>query len=259
MSKRGRIWVGTSGWSYNHWIGPFYPKGIAAGAFLSFYARRFASVEINSTFYGLPKAASQLSWLEQTPTGFLFACKASRYITHMKKLKDPEAGLATFFAAIEPLGPKLGPILFQLPPRWRLNVSRLEAFLEALPPERRYAFEFRDETWFSGETYALLERYGVAFCCYDLAGRESPHEVTGDFCYVRLHGPADAYEGCYNNDDLSVWAQRLLIWSKAGRDCYCYFDNDAMGCAPRNAQRLIGLLNQRRARPVRAPSAGPGR
>ncbi len=243
MGKRGQIWVGTSGWSYDHWIGPFYPKGTAASAFLPFYARRFASVEINSTFYGLPKSATLQSWLAQTPSGFLFACKASRYITHMKKLKDPEAGLASFLAAIEPLGPKLGPILFQLPPRWRLNAARLEEFLQALSPQQRYAFEFRDASWFADETCALLERYGAAFCCYDLAGWQSPREVTSDYCYVRLHGPADAYAGCYDDAALADWSQQLLTWSNAGHDCYCYFDNDEKGYAARNARRLLEFLH----------------
>ncbi len=250
MAKRGQIWVGTSGWSYDHWIGPFYPKGTAASDYLPFYAQHFASVEINSTFYGLPKPASVQSWLEQTPPGFLFACKASRYLTHMKKLKDPDTGLAKFLAAIEPLGPKLGPILFQLPPHWRRNAARLEEFLQALPAGQRYAFEFRDESWFSEEIYALLKRYGAAFCCYDLAGRESPREVTADYCYVRLHGPGDAYAGCYDDAALADWSQQLLTWSNAGHDSYCYFDNDEKGYAARNATRLFELLRERRAQVV---------
>jgi uncharacterized protein YecE (DUF72 family) len=247
MDMPGRIWVGTSGWRYDHWIGPFYPNGTAAGAFLLFYSRYFATVEINSTFYGLPKAASLASWLADTPPDFIFACKASRYITHMKKLKDPEAGLTRFFTAIEPLGPKLGPILFQLPPRWRLNISRLEEFLQALPAHHRYAFEFRDESWLTAETFALLRKHGTALCCYDLADHQSPQEITGDFCYVRLHGPAAAYEGSYDNNALLVWAERLLTWSKTGRDCYCYFDNDEAGYAAQNADSLLKLLMDRRA------------
>lgn len=247
MAKAGRIWVGTSGWQYEHWIGPFYPPGTASSAFLPFYARHFASVEINSSFYGLPKATSLQSWLECTPPDFIFACKASRYITHMKKLKDPQAGLAAFFAAIEPLTPKLGPILFQLPPHWRCNLARLEEFLQAVPARHRAAFEFRDESWLTAETFGLLQKHGAACCCYDLAGREALNDISGDFCYVRLHGPGAAYQGCYGDDALLEWARRLIAWSETGRDCYCYFDNDEKGYATRNAASLLTFLKNRRA------------
>lgn len=183
-----RIHIGTSGWHYEHWVGPFYPEAVPAEDYLSFYAERFAAVEVNNTFYQLPARETLVSWRDGTPGDFLFACKASRYITHMKKLKDPRDSLRRFFEVVEALDPKLGPILFQLPPRWHVDVERLEGFLEALPAGRRYAFEFRDESWFAAEVYDALARHNAAFCIYDLAGRRSPVEVTADFAYVRLHG-----------------------------------------------------------------------
>ena len=160
----------------------------------------------------------------------------------MKKLKDPEEGLRRFFAPLAPLGEKLGPVVFQLPPRWRADLGRLAAFLQALPPDRRYAFEFRDESWLVPDTYALLERHGAALCLWDLAGRRSPVRLTADFAYVRLHGPGGPYQGSYDDAALAAWAERVLAWRAAGVSTYCYFDNDDSGHAPRDALRLARLV-----------------
>lgn len=199
-------------------------------------------MEVNSTFYRLPKAETLKTWLDRTPEGFVFACKASRGITHMKKLRDPLESGKAFFEAITGLGDKLGPILFQLPPRWRVNPARLEAFLAALPAGCRVAFEFRDESWFTPAVYESLARRNAAFCIYDLNRRCSPIEVTADFVYLRLHGPGAPYRGSYDDMTLVAWARRLLIWRRAGLDAYCYFDNDEKGYAALDASRLSGLV-----------------
>lgn len=226
LPRDPEIRIGTSGWHYDHWIGRFYPANTAHTALLDRYAEHFDSVEINTAFYRLPAAATFAAWRDSTPDRFISACKASRYITHMRKLKDPTVSVARFLEAALKLGPKLGPILFQLPPKWRPNVRRLETFLEALPPSRRYAFEFRDSRWFDDAVLSALERHGCAFCVYDLAGTQSPAEVTADFAYVRLHGPAGAYRGNYDDAALARWARRLIDWRASGRDVFCYFDND---------------------------------
>jgi uncharacterized protein YecE (DUF72 family) len=240
-----RIHVGTSGWHYDHWVGPFYPEGTRSKDMLACYAERFRAVEINSTFYSLPSADTLAGWRDGTPADMVFACKASRYITHMKKLKDPEQSIRRFFDAIAALGDKAGPVLFQLPPRWKADVERLERFLAALPEDRRYAFEFRDESWFRDDIYRVLSRRDAALCVYDLAGRRSPVQATADFAYVRLHGPGDAYKGNYDGRTLSGWARRFLGWRDQGCDVYCFFDNDENGYAALNAIRMQEMIARR--------------
>jgi uncharacterized protein YecE (DUF72 family) len=244
----GRIFVGTSGWHYAHWVGPVYPPGTRAADFLAHYAQRFGTVEINSTFYHLPARESLARWRDTVPRDFRFACKASRFITHMKKLAPGGPGLGRFLDAVAALGPKLGPILFQLPPRWELDLDRLARFLRLLPGTRRFAFEFRDPSWLRAETYALLAEHGAALCLYELAGRRTRPRTTADFVYVRLHGPAGAYRGTYPARTLRRWAARCTTWTREGRDVYCYFDNDERGYAARDALRLRGRLE----------GAGPG-
>jgi uncharacterized protein YecE (DUF72 family) len=243
----GEIYIGTSGWHYAHWSGPFYPESMKADAYLSFYASKFRSVEINNTFYHLPEPKTLAQWRDITPPGFLFACKASRYITHMKKLKDPGQTVCRFFDVIATLGPKLGPILFQLPPHWHLDSERLRLFLAALPGGLRFAFEFRDESWFAPQVFELLEQRGAAFCAYDFNGRQSPVRVTASFVYVRLHGPDGPYRGQYSGRTLAGWAKRFLAWQKSGLDIYCYFDNDEAAYAAQDAMRLAGMVAGRSA------------
>jgi uncharacterized protein YecE (DUF72 family) len=234
--------IGTSGWHYPHWQGPFYPRELAPAAWLDYYAKYFATVEINSSFYRLPSRAAVRAWRQATPPGFTFAIKASRYITHMKKLRAPRTSLHAFLTVAQALGNKCGPLLFQLPPHWRCNPERLAAFLRALPKNRECAFELRDPSWHNPEIYALLRRYNAAFCIYDLAGYESSHRLTADFAYIRLHGPsAWAYAGCYSPDALAQWAQRIRAWRKLRR-VYVYFDNDEAAYATRNALELRALL-----------------
>lgn len=238
------IHVGTSGWHYDHWVGPFYPEGMSSSGFLPFYAERFDTVEINNTFYQLPDPETLARWRDATPAGFRFACKGSRYITHMKKLKDPQESTKRFFQVAEALDDKLGPILFQLPPRWSANVERLEAFLAALPDNGRYVLEFRDDSWFTQEIQEGLSRANVALCIYDLAGHHSPLQVTADFAYVRLHGPDESYGGSYSDEALAGWARRFLQWQAEGREVYCFFNNDREGHAVRNALRLKEMITE---------------
>ena len=241
---KGRIRIGTSGWSYDHWLGTFYPKGTRQRDLLAVYAERFESVEINRTFYKLPAAGTMTAWRAQTPADFLFAAKASRFLTHRKKLKDPEEPVARLLGCVEALGEKLGPLLFQLPPRWRVNPERLERLLEVLPDRHRYAFEFRDPSWHAPKILELLSKRDAAFCIFDLAGKRSPIEVTADFVYIRLHGPGAAYQGSYEGRTLSGWARRIKGWSEAGKEVYCYFDNDEKAYAPYDALRLKAMVER---------------
>lgn len=237
----GEVWIGTSGWHYKHWVGPFYPPRTSAAKMLPYYVGRFNTVELNNSFYHLPKESALHYWRDCTPDGFCFAVKGSRFLTHMKKLKDPDAGLARFMSAVEVLGGKLGPILFQLPPNWELNLERLALFLQALPPHHRYAFEFRNPTWEVQSVYELLERHNAAFCVFDLAGYQSSLRVTAEFAYVRLHGPGGKYQGSYSEDALAAWARQIAEWQRRLHTVYCYFDNDDSGYAARNALRLKEL------------------
>jgi uncharacterized protein YecE (DUF72 family) len=236
--------IGTSGWHYPHWVGPFYPEGMRPDRYLRFYAERFRTVEINASFYRLPARTTFAAWRKGAGAGFVFALKASRYATHMKKLKDPQASLGRLFDAAAGLGEALGPVLFQLPPRWRVNVARLDSFLGALPAGVRAAFEFRDPSWLTGVVYDALAAHGAALCIYDLDGRTSPLEVTADFVYVRLHGPRRAYEGRYGRRGLAPWAERIDEWRQRG-EVFCYFDNDEAGYAPRDAATLLELVGGR--------------
>ena len=238
-----RCWIGTSGWSYKHWRGPFYPSGMGKGADqLRFYVERFDTVEVNGTFYRLIEADTFRRWHEATPSGFVFACKGSRFLTHMKRLKDTGQGVTRFFERVEALEDKLGPIVFQLPGRFKPDRDRLAAFIEALPRPHRYAFEFRDPSWFQPGVLEALAARNVALCLYEFAGQEAPLEVTADFVYIRLHGPDGPYQGSYGDQALRPWAKRIGAWTKQGRDVYCYFDNDDRGFAPKNALRLKELL-----------------
>ncbi len=245
---KSKIRVGTSGWHYEHWRGNFYPEDMRASGMLDFYAQRFATVEINNSFYHLPSVETFRGWKEQTPAGFTFAVKANRYITHMKKLKDPAASIARFFAAVETLEEKLGPILFQLPPHWHRDAERLEEFLRALPREHRRAFEFRDPTWFHEEVWSLLRQHKAAWCVYDLAEAQSPERLTCDFSYLRLHGPApQKYSGRYTRAQLRRWLDKCRQWLEEGAtQVYIYFDNDQSGYAAQNAAELRELADSAR-------------
>lgn len=239
---KGAVHIGTSGWHYKHWRGAFYPQDLPASKMLAFYLQHFNTVEINNSFYRLPAESSLKSWREAAPENFCFAVKGSRFLTHMKKLKDPQIGLGNFLPRVEILAEKLGPILFQTPPWWECNAERLANFLAALPGFHRYSFELRNPTWHNPEIYALLRQYNAAFCAYDLAGFLSPIEVTADFSYVRLHGPGGAYQGSYDRAALENWASRISEWRRSLRAVYVYFDNDQAAFAVQNARDLRDLV-----------------
>jgi uncharacterized protein YecE (DUF72 family) len=240
------IHIGTSGWHYPHWRGNFYPARLPARAWLGYYAERLSCVEINNSFYRLPALPEIRSWSGQTPEDFRFAVKAWRVITHRHRLKDCAPFIADFLAPARRLGRRLGPILFQLPPRWRCNMARLRDFLALLPrrPGMRYAFEFRDPDWHREEVYALLARFNAAFCIFELGALRAPPIATADFVYVRLHGPAGAYAGSYAAPALRRWAARLRDWHREGRDVWLFFDNDEAGYAVRNALTLRALVER---------------
>lgn len=236
------IHIGTSGWHYKDWVGPFYPDDTRPKGMLAYYAGEFGVVEINNSFYRLPDTKTLSTWKASTPERFTFAFKASRYITHNKKLRDAGEALDKMVGVVSALGDKLGPILFQLPPRWKVNSQRLDGFLGMMPPGLRVAFEFRDPSWFNDEVYGILRSHGAAFCIYELDGRKSPTEVTGDLVYIRLHGPDGAYKGSYSTRDLSGWAGAISSWTRSGKDVYCFFDNDERGYAAQNALELKRML-----------------
>lgn len=209
---------------------------------LGWYAERFDTVEINNSFYRLPAASAFETWCRETNPGFCFAAKASRYITHNKKLTDPESANEKFISLVERLEKRLGPILFQLPPSWKLNADRLHTFLSALPRTHRYAFEFRNPTWNVRAVYEVLRRHKAAFCIYELAGFQSPIEITADFTYLRLHGPGNKYQGDYSSSTLRSWTKRFESWQKELNHVFVYFDNDQAGFAPKNALELKKMV-----------------
>lgn len=214
---------------------------------LDYYAQHFDTVELNTTFYRLPPENGVDQWRESTPKGFTFAAKGSRFITHMKKLSDPELAIERYFERVDRLGAKLGPIVFQTPPWWEDNLERLDAFCAALPPKHRYAFELRNPTWHSAECYRILKRHNAAFCIFEIAGFHSPIEITANWTYVRLHGPGGAYQGSYSEETLRTWAERIRSWMEELRAAYVYFDNDQAGYAVQNALELNRMVAHRRA------------
>jgi uncharacterized protein YecE (DUF72 family) len=246
--RRAAIRIGASGWHYRSWVGQFYPHDAKPPSFLGHYTERFDCVEVNSTFYRLPQRKTVEAWRAQVPEGFLFAVKASRFITHMKKLKNPDEPIRRMFSVIDGFGATLGPILFQLPPGWRANVERLRDFLAALPKGRRYAFELRDESWLCDEVFEALSQANAAHVLYDFDGRQPPERVTADFVYVRLHGPGARYKGSYSSPALAAWRERAERWRRQGLDVFVFFDNDEEGYAAADAERLQRMFAPQHSR-----------
>ncbi len=242
---RGSFHIGTSGWHYDEWTGPFYPKDLPPGERLDHYTRRLSCVEINNTYYQMPKPETLEAWRSVAPDGFLFAVKASGYISHRKKLKDPQDTLPVFYETIDRLGNRLGPVLYQLPPHWHADLNRLEAFLRILPRPASAAFEFRDRSWIVDEARELLSEHGAAFCIYHLSGYESPRWVTSpSIVYVRLHGPGNAYQGSYDGRTLNGWRHQIEGWVEDGRQVFVFFNNDQAGYAAQDALALREKLER---------------
>lgn len=236
-------WIGTSGWSYDHWQGILYPPSTPIGQRLAWYVKRFKTVEANNTFYHWPRDVTFQNWHDRLPSEYAFTVKASRVLSHYLKLTSPERSIHRMTAGLTALADKRGVLLVQLPPSMEIDVPRLEYFLGALPREWRTAIEFRHPSWHVDPVFDLLERYGVAYCI--MSGAELPCllRATASFVYVRLHGPDHhhLYAGSYSDDDLRWWADRLREWGAQGKDVYAYFNNDGAGNAVRNAELLAQL------------------
>ncbi len=236
------IRIGTSGWYYDHWAKRFYPPDLPKSRWLEYYAEHFNTVEINNTFYHLPKEKTLQRWHQIAPKGFLYAVKASRYITHIKKFSDAAEPLELFFERVRLLKDSLGPVLYQLPPSLHKDLPLLEAFIRLLPKKPPAIFEFRHQSWYGDDTFGLLNKLGVGFCVHDLSGNESPRVVTGDIVYARFHGTSGRYAGDYSESQLREWAEWLKDQAQKARAIYAYFNNDARGHAVKNAKQLIEQL-----------------
>jgi uncharacterized protein YecE (DUF72 family) len=239
----GSVRIGTSGWVYKHWRERFYPPELRQNAWFDYFARHLDTVEINNSFYRLPTENAMLGWRRQAPAGFVYAVKASRYLTHMKKLKDPEEPIDNVVNRARVLGPHLGPLLYQLPPHWPYNGERFQHFLAALPRDLQHAVEFRELSWCNDEARGLLERYGVASCLHDMQGWPCSRWVTARFVFVRYHGPTQIkYAGSYDDDRLWKDAEQYADWARQGLDVYAYFNNDQAAYAVYNAMRLRDMV-----------------
>ncbi|QDC37471.1 DUF72 domain-containing protein [Sphingobium fuliginis] len=238
------IRIGCSGWNYRDWRGRFYPEKLAAKNWFSYYAQQFDTVEINNSFYRLPRPETVDKWREQAPGGFCYAAKANRYLTQMKKLKDCEEPLARMMESFAHFGPTLGPVLYQLPPHFSLDLPRLEAFLRIAPRDPVPVFEFRHSSWYVDELFALLERYGAAFCVHDMPGSASPRLGVGSTAYVRFHGTTGKYRGGYSHERLADWAEWMKAQSSDGRTVWAYFNNDYDAQAIADARILKALTEK---------------
>lgn len=234
--------VGTSGYQYDHWRGVLYAPDLPKRAWFSRYAEVFDTVELNNTFYGLPGCETVDDWRRQAPAGFLYSLKFSRYGSHLKRLDDPADTIAAFLERASRLGHLLGPILVQLPPRWRADPGRLAAFLDTAPATQRWAIEFRDPDWLQDAVFDVLQRHNAALCIHDLID-DHPVEITADWVYLRFHG--DRYRGSYSRQFLAARAARIAAWLDDGLDVFAYFNNDADGGAVVNARDLKRYLSRR--------------
>lgn len=236
--KKAQVHIGTSGWSYSHWKENFYPKEIKPANWLEYYSHAFSTVEINNTFYRMPKKSTVEKWHEDVPDAFIFSIKISRYISHRKKLHDCKESLDFFYQRIKPMGSKTGPILIQLPPSFKANQERLIDFIGYLNTDYKHTFEFRHPSWFTEDIYELLNKNKIALCITDLNKKLSPEEITSDFTYIRLHGPKKAYQGSYGKANLRNWKKKIDRWLASSISVFCYFDNDEKGFAIEDAKVL---------------------
>ena len=246
-----RNFVGTSGWTYADWADVFYPDTISKKRWLAHYAGIFSTTEINSSFYRTPSLEAVRNWRRSVPNDFVFAWKASKFITHWKRLSENcQSSLKLMETRLAVLGDRLGPVLFQLPERMHADRERLANFLGLLSPKRRYAFEFRHASWYEEPVLKLLRDEGISLCLSDHHQAPAPWETTADHVYIRLHGPTGRYHGNYSPSRLQDWAKAIARWNRQARTVYCYFDNDQKSAAPQDAQSLIGLLRKRCGRQV---------
>lgn len=231
--------VGTSGWHYKDWQGLFYPHKMTSDHYLAYYARTFDTVELNSVFYRLPSRETVKEWWRTTPSDFLFAYKGSRFITHLKKLEDCREPLRQMFQRARALKNKLAVVLWQLPPFFKKDLTRLDTFIRQLPKAPRHVFEFREPSWYDSEIFNLLERHAIGLCLHDMKGKEPPWVVTSKLVYIRFHGPSEQkYHGLYRSADLQPWVRRIQTCLQEKRDVFVYFNNDYEGHALVNAGQL---------------------
>ena len=235
-----KCYIGTSGWHYEHWKGSFYPQGLPKTAWLEYYTRHFHTVELNNSFYHLPSEKAFNHWRISAPQGFIYSVKVNRLITHLKKLRDCVEPLTNFITRAQLLGDKLGPLLYQLPPGLKCNAQLLEDFIKILPRGKRHVFEFRDPSWFDEKIFDILSHYDCGLCIFDMPDFSSPVMVTCDFAYLRFHGSQSLYGGCYSDDELKSWADKIRALDVS--TIYAYFNNDAGGFAIQNALTLKQLL-----------------
>jgi uncharacterized protein YecE (DUF72 family) len=237
------IWIGTSGWTYDGWRGPFYPEKLPKKDWLRYYGGQFASTEINASFYRTPSLEAVRAWRRDTPDNLIFAWKASKFMTHWKRLLPTcENSIALMQTRLRVLGPRLGVVLFQLPRRFGKNTKRLRDFFHMLPRRYRYAFEFRDKAWYGDDVFELLHDFDVALCISDHADAPAPWVATARHVYVRGHGPSGRYQGSYSAKTLRRWAEAVRRWRSERRDVFVYFDNDQKAAAPRDARRLMRMV-----------------
>ena len=236
--------IGCSGWNYRHWREIFYPKGLAASRWFAFYAEHFDTVEINNSFYMLPKAETFAKWRDQAPPGFCYAVKANRYLTQAKKLLDCEEPIERMMTAARHLGHRLGPLLYQLPPSLKIDLERLDRFLRLLPKDVTSVFEFRDRSWYVPATYDLLDRHGACLCVHDMKGSASERIAVGPAAYVRFHGGEGKYWGRYPDERLLEWGDWMVDQARGGRTVWAYFNNDIFGHAIEDARTLKAMVAQ---------------
>ncbi len=247
------VWIGTSGWQYRDWRGRLYPRGLPVGRWLERYAAAFATVESNNAFYRLPERHVFEAWRDRTPDDFVMTVKVSRYLTHIRRLRDPVEPVGRFVDRVEGLGPKLGPVLLQLPPQLRRDDERLARVLDEFPASFRVAVEFRHASWFAEDVRALLTERGAALCLADRRGPLTPVWRTADWTYLRFHEGRATPLPCYGRTALTSWAARLAGGWGPDEDCWVYFNNDPRGCAPRDAARFAGAIRRAGLRPTRVP------
>lgn len=242
-----RILVGTSGFSYDHWRGLFYPEKMAKAKWLEFYATQFSTVELNNPFYRLPSEEAFARWRDCAPDDFVFALKVSRFITHIKRLKNTGEASVTFITRAKILGGKLGPLLYQLPPSMHRDDEVLDSFLSTLPGGLRHVVEFRHPSWLEDEVFQILRRYNIGFCIFDMPHFAGPVAATADFAYVRFHGSTALYSSRYTDEELADWANKLAHLSAGLKEIYIYFNNDIGGFAVANARTIRGYLQSAKA------------
>jgi uncharacterized protein YecE (DUF72 family) len=238
-------YIGTSGWHYDDWRGRFYPEKLPKAQWLEFYARHFSTLELNNTFYRLPKESVFQKWHDSSPEGFVLSVKVSRYITHIKRLKDCGDEIDRFISKAIILKDKLGPLLYQLPPGLHRDDDILKSFLSILPQEMKHVIEFRHESWFTEEVYDILRRHHTGFCAFDMPKLTSPLLTTTNFAYIRFHGSDSLYSSCYTDEELAKWAKKITELAQNLKAVYIYFNNDVQGYALKNAETIRNHFERR--------------